>query len=207
MPTLSIIAPVYEQARMTEQFLNDIPQKIKSDYELIIIDNGSSQETKELLKKYKDIIVLTYPKNRYVTEPWNSWISIARGDYVMVCNNDITLQEWIDIELIKNYDWKIQSPLIKQHWETKPKYYANNINGTCWLIKKSDFHTPIPEGMKIWYNDDWLFFTYGTNWVTSTEVEHWWSQTVNSIHHNPITSHDKEVFVNISKQNVWWKHY
>jgi glycosyltransferase involved in cell wall biosynthesis len=72
MPTLSIIAPVYEQARMTEQFLNDIPQKIKSDYELIIIDNGSSQETKELLKKYKDIIVLTYPKNRYVTEPWNS---------------------------------------------------------------------------------------------------------------------------------------
>jgi glycosyltransferase involved in cell wall biosynthesis len=72
MPTLSIIAPVFEQARMTEQFLSDIPLTIKSDYEVIIIDNGSSQETKELLKKYKDIIVLTYPKNRYVTEPWNT---------------------------------------------------------------------------------------------------------------------------------------
>jgi glycosyltransferase involved in cell wall biosynthesis len=72
MPTLSIIAPVFEQMRMTEQFLNDIPLKIKSDYEVIIIDNGSAQETKDLLKKYPEVIVLTYPKNRYVTEPWNT---------------------------------------------------------------------------------------------------------------------------------------
>lgn len=207
MTTLSIIAPVFEQMRMTEQFLNDIPLKIKSDYEVIIIDNGSSQETKDLLKKYPEVIVLTFPKNRYVTEPWNTGISIARGEYVMVCNNDITFAEWIDLELIKHYDWKIQSPLIRQHGETKPRYYANNINGTCWMIKKSDFHTPIPEDFKIWYNDDWLFFTYGTNWVASTEVEHWWSQTVNSFHHNPVTDKDREAFIKLSKENGWGKHY
>ncbi len=206
MPKISIVCPCFEQARMTEQFLNDIPLKIKSDYEVIIIDNGSSQETKDLLKKYPEVVVLTYPKNRYVTEAWNTWISIARWEYVMVCNNDITFAEWIDIELIKHYDWKIQSPLLRQHGETKPVYYGHNINGTCWMIKKSDFHTPIPERLKIWYNDNWLFCTYGTNWVTSTEVEHWWSQTVNSFHHNPITDQDKEAFFNIMKEN-WWIDY
>lgn len=207
MPTLSIVVPILDQARMTEQFLNDIPLKIKSDYEVIIIDNGSAQETKDLLKKYPEVIVLTFPKNRYVTEPWNTWIAVARGKYVMVCNNDITFQEWIDLELIKHYDWKIQSPLIRQHGETKPQYYANNINGACWMIKKSDYHTPIPEEMKIWYNDDWLFFTYWTNWVASTEVEHWWSQTVKSFNHNPVTDKDKEAFSKLSKENGWNKHY
>lgn len=78
----------------------------------------------------------------------------------MVCNNDITFKEGIDLELIHYYDGKIQSPLIRQHGETKAQYYSGNINGTCWMIKKSDFHTPIPEDFKIWYNDDWLFFTY-----------------------------------------------
>lgn len=206
MPKLSIIAPVYEQARMTEQFLNDIPLKIKSDYEVIIIDNGSSQETKDLLKKYPDVIVLTYPKNRYVTEAWNTWIAIARGEYVMVCNNDITFKEWIDLELIKYYDGKIQSPLLRQHWETKPVYYWHNINGTCWMIKKSDYHTPIDERLRIWYNDNWLFCTYWTNWVASTEVEHWWSQTVNSFHHNPISDQDKIEFFNIMKEKGWWDY-
>jgi len=203
MPTLSIIAPVFNQEWMTEQFLNDIPLKIKSDYEVIIIDNWSSQETKDLLKKYPEVIVLTFPKNRYVTEPWNTWISIARGEYVMVCNNDITFQEWIDLVLIKHYDGKIQSPLIRQHGEIKPLYYSGNINGTCWMIKKSDYHTKIPEEMKIWFWDDWLFHTYWTNWVASTEVEHWWSMTVKSFDHNDITCKDREAFYKLSKENGW----
>jgi glycosyltransferase involved in cell wall biosynthesis len=93
MPTLSIIIPVYNQARMTEQILKDIPTKMKSDYEVIIVDNGSDNETKELLKNHKDIVLITYPKNRYVTEAWNSGIAIARGEYIMVCNNDITFCE------------------------------------------------------------------------------------------------------------------
>lgn len=208
MPTLSIIIPVYNQWRFTKQILDDIPKKIKSDYEVIVIDNWSKDETHENLSKLSDTIVLTHPCNTYVTQAWNTWISIARWEYVMVCNNDITFQEWIDIELIKSYDWKIQSPLIRQTWDLKPKFYATNINWTCWMIKKKDFHTPIPESMRIWYNDDWLFFTYWTNWVTTTEVEHWWSQTVNWLRElNDITWKDKEAFVAISKEKWWWKHY
>lgn len=72
MPTLSIVVPVLDQARMTEQFLNDIPKKIKSDYEIIVIDNGSAKDTKDLLDRYPDIVRITYPKNRYVTEAWNT---------------------------------------------------------------------------------------------------------------------------------------
>lgn len=71
MPKISIVIPVLNQWRFTEQILNDIPLKIKSDYEIIVIDNGSTDETQKKLKEMPHIIVLRYPKNHYVTEAWN----------------------------------------------------------------------------------------------------------------------------------------
>lgn len=205
MPTLSIIIPVYNQEQFTAQILEDIPKKIKSDYELIIIDNGSDEPTRELLKN-TEATVVRFATNQYVTKAWNVGASIARGEYLMFLNNDILLSNWIDRVLIDWDDGQIQSPLLTNHWST-PMTYATNINGTCFLLRR-DKWIPIPETMRIWYNDDWLFFTHWTKWNHDCEVVHFISKTVNSIRDlQDIGSRDKEAFISIAKEKWWNKHY
>jgi hypothetical protein len=41
------------------------------------------------------------------------------------------------------------------------------------MIKKSDFTEEIPEDIKIWYNDNWLWNRYGNKWNYDCEVLHW----------------------------------
>jgi cellulose synthase/poly-beta-1,6-N-acetylglucosamine synthase-like glycosyltransferase len=44
---ISIIVPVYNELYYTKQILEDINKKIKNKYEVILIDNGSTDGTKE----------------------------------------------------------------------------------------------------------------------------------------------------------------
>ena len=131
---LSIIIPVFNQHQFTKQILDDIPNKIKSQYEIIVIDNGSDQLTKNLLKQYDNITLIQFPQNEYVTKAWNIWVRVARWKYIMVCNNDITFPEWIDKRLIQEYDWRIVWPMIHNIGDSHLTCHTWNINWTC-LVK------------------------------------------------------------------------
>lgn len=199
---LSIVVPVYNQAKHTEKMLDSLVN-IKVEHEIIVIDNGSDRQTVELLNKYENIVRLRFPVNQFVTKAWNVGVSIARWEYILVCNNDIIIPEYADLRMIEEYDGRIVSPMIKNVWQDVEIRHDTNINGTCWLMKREDWKEDIPETMKIWYNDNWLFHAYGTKWIDDVVVTHIWSATVNSFNHNPITSQDREEFIKIKKEK-WW---
>ena len=55
-PTISIIVPVYNTSIYLEQCLNSIHNQSFKDYEVICVDDGSSDNSLHILKKYKKII-------------------------------------------------------------------------------------------------------------------------------------------------------
>ncbi len=55
-PIISIILPVYNTSPYLEECLNSIHNQSFKDYELICIDDGSSDNSYEILKKYEKII-------------------------------------------------------------------------------------------------------------------------------------------------------
>ncbi|MEP3560934.1 MAG: glycosyltransferase [Marinobacter sp.] len=90
MPKASIIIPVYNVEDYIEQTLNSILDQSFSDYELIIMDDGSTDRTAEIVKSVQDNrIRYFYQENcGRPSKPRNRAIQEARGDIVFIFDSD-----------------------------------------------------------------------------------------------------------------------
>lgn len=90
-PIISIILPVYNTSPYLEECLNSIQSQSFKDYELICIDDGSSDNSYEILKKYENIIEnckVIYQDNQGVAKARNVALSNVTGDYIVFIDSD-----------------------------------------------------------------------------------------------------------------------
>lgn len=94
----SIIMLTYNKLGYTKKCIESIRKNTKRNiYELIVIDNGSNDGTKEWLKKQNDIIVLYNDKNVGFPKGCNQGIELAKGDNILLLNNDtVVTKKWLD---------------------------------------------------------------------------------------------------------------
>lgn len=93
---VSYIIPSYNHAKYISFLLDSIvlDTKILSlAYEIVIIDDGSTDNTKEILDKWVNInkeinIKVIYQKNRGITATLNSLISLVSYSYIRLCGSD-----------------------------------------------------------------------------------------------------------------------
>lgn len=88
MVRTSIVIPVYNNLEMTRECLNSIRQYTE-DYEIIVVDNGSSDGTVEYLAGQKDVKVIRNDRNLGFACAVNAGIRASSGEYVVVLNNDV----------------------------------------------------------------------------------------------------------------------
>ena len=82
---ISVIIPVYNQELYISRCLRSLfSQKFSSkNYEIIVIDDGSNDQTKDILNKYKDdITIIKNIKNKGLPFCLNSGIRAAKGNYI-----------------------------------------------------------------------------------------------------------------------------
>lgn len=100
---LSIIVPVYNYEkvirRMIESILN---QKTRYSYELILVDDGSNEETKSILWEYQERanVKLIFQKNMGISGARNTGLSVAEGKYIMFVDCDDTVHSDIVEKLL-----------------------------------------------------------------------------------------------------------
>ena len=90
-PIVSIIIPVFNGRRVIGAILDDTLSQSMSDIEVIVVDDGSSDGTEELLHEYKiadERVVIVSQKNTGPSAARNRGIDLARGDYVMFFDAD-----------------------------------------------------------------------------------------------------------------------
>lgn len=93
---VSIIIPVYNDEKFLSEALNSAVNQNFDNYEIICVNDGSTDRTEELLldfkSKYKNIKVLSQ-ENRGLSAARNFGLAEAKGDYILFMDSDDMLEE------------------------------------------------------------------------------------------------------------------
>lgn len=92
MPKVSIILPVFGEAILLSKAVDSVLNQTYQDYELIIVDDGASRETKKqienLKKKSLKIKIVRHENNRGVSCARNSGILASKGELITFLSAD-----------------------------------------------------------------------------------------------------------------------
>lgn len=114
--TLSVVIPVFNKFNFTKSCLNDL-SKLPNDHEIIIVDNGSSDETESMLNGNKDIVYVRQNNNLGFATGCNIGYSMSSATNILFLNNDIRVKSdynnWTK-QLIDNCDKGLVGPTMGQ---------------------------------------------------------------------------------------------
>lgn len=94
---VSIIVPVYNVENYLEQCLDSLINQSYQNIEIIIIDDGSTDDSRKIIERYKIMdkrIKTIFKENEGVSAARNDGIKNAQGDYILFVDGD----DWIDLD-------------------------------------------------------------------------------------------------------------
>lgn len=102
-PIVSILMTAYNAERFIDQSINSILNQTVSSFELIIINDGSTDNTSAIIHRYKNtdnrIKIINNPNNLFVPRSLNRGLEAAKGQFIAILDaDDIALPHRIEIE-------------------------------------------------------------------------------------------------------------
>ena len=84
MPKISVVMPAYNAEKYIGEAIESILNQTFKDFEFIIINDGSVDHTKEIIREYNDprIVLLENDKNRGIVLSLNKGLDAATGKYI-----------------------------------------------------------------------------------------------------------------------------
>jgi glycosyltransferase involved in cell wall biosynthesis len=98
MPLVSIIIPTYNRAHIIERALHSVTNQTLQDFEIIIVDDASTDNTTEVIDQFDDprIRYLQHNENRFAGAARNTGMEAATGKYIAFLDSD---DAWLPLKL------------------------------------------------------------------------------------------------------------
>lgn len=87
-PKVSVVIPAYNAARFVNATIDSVLAQTFQDFEILVVDDGSTDKTKEILEAYGDKIHYLYKENGGVSSARNYGIEDAKGKYIAFLDAD-----------------------------------------------------------------------------------------------------------------------
>ncbi|HXF68931.1 MAG TPA: glycosyltransferase family 2 protein [Thermoflexus sp.] len=87
-PLISVIIPNWNGAAHLPTCLEALRRQTYARREVLVVDNGSTDDSLQLLARYPEVRVLTLGRNRGFAGAVNEGIRAARGEIIVLLNND-----------------------------------------------------------------------------------------------------------------------
>lgn len=87
-PLVSVVIPTYNSADFLIQALNSVLNQTYSNYEIIVVDDGSSDNTSQAIEPWRSQIRYIYQDNQGVAAARNRGIDAATGDFIAFLDAD-----------------------------------------------------------------------------------------------------------------------
>ncbi len=101
-PLVSVCIPAYNSARYIEETISSILNQTYSNVEVVVVDDGSSDNTCEIVEGIKDsrVRLVKNEVNLGMTANWNKCLRETKGAYIkLLCADDVLYQDSIRKEL------------------------------------------------------------------------------------------------------------
>jgi len=101
-PAVSVVMPVYNGEKYLRESIDSILNQTYTDYEFIIVNDGSNDKTEEIILSYNDnrIRYIKNEKNLQIVKSLNRGIELAKGRYIARMDAD-------DISLPRRFEKQI----------------------------------------------------------------------------------------------------
>lgn len=99
-PSVTVLMPAYNAGPYIAEAIDSVLQQTFTDFEFIIINDGSTDNTAEILKQYNDPrIVIISQQNRGLIDTLNDGIKMSKGEYIARMDaDDMCLPERLEVQ-------------------------------------------------------------------------------------------------------------
>ncbi len=166
-PLISILLPTFNRSKLLkERAIKTVLKQSYKNFELIIVDDGSTDETKKIVKNIKDKRIVYFKikrsKNRYPNKVENHWLvgpvvalnkalKLAKGDWIArIDDDDIWTKDHLN-DLLKK--------VIEKKSEFVSSDYLEIRNNRKKIIKPTNKNISLGLG-KIGGTQTWLYAAY-----------------------------------------------
>ncbi len=101
-PVLTIIIPTFNRADFLKESIGSVLSQTFTDFELIVVDDGSTDHTGEVAREFPRIHYVSCPVNSGVSHARNLGIGLARGRYICFLDSD---DLWVNSKLDTQIRW------------------------------------------------------------------------------------------------------
>ena len=108
MPKVSVIIPTFNRAAFLESAIESVLNQTYNDFEIIIVDDNSSDNTYEVVASFKDVRIkyIRHRENKGVSAARNTAIRVCKGKYIAFLDDD---DEWVPEKLQKQVELQDKS--------------------------------------------------------------------------------------------------
>ncbi len=140
MRNVNLVIAVYNQLHFTQQCVESIARCTSIPHEVIIVDNGSTDGTREFLRTVK-ATVITNETNLGCAKAWNQGIRASNGEVIGILNNDIVVTTgWLGklIAFMEKSGHSIVSPAAREGaLDYDLEIYAKEFTRRCARTKRN----------------------------------------------------------------------
>lgn len=101
LPLISVVMPVYNAERYLREAVDSVLNQSFTDFELIVVDDGSTDASLEILREYEQMderVVLVVQDNAGVADARNRAIKEVRAELVASLDaDDMAIEDWLEL--------------------------------------------------------------------------------------------------------------
>jgi glycosyltransferase involved in cell wall biosynthesis len=131
-PIISIIIPVFNGENYIDESIKSIHWQSFREYEIIVVDDGSTDKTADCVKKYPEIKYI-YQDNRGPASARNTGVKEARGKYLAFMDAD---DVWDKNKLLIQFDYMEKHPEVGYTFTKHSLFYTEEMDSMPDWIRK-----------------------------------------------------------------------
>ena len=113
---LTVSIPTYNRCQSVLKLVNDILPQLEAKDEILVVDDGSKDETTTILKELSRVRLISNLKNEGMVKTWNKCLTEANNEWICTVHDDDTIAPHALANIRKACDLSLKPSIIGHHY-------------------------------------------------------------------------------------------